>query len=70
MEQALQMRMQMKISKNIMETCQSDCVNSFKDGKLTASETTCLQNCMKRHVAAMQAFGEHQQAQQARGGAF
>ena len=70
--QEIEARMQTRFLNNFLEACATDCFKTFKEPKLTAAETTCLQNCLARNASAMEAGLKYQQEsrQGSQGGAF
>ena len=66
--QALEMKMQMKTQNQLLNSCFSDCVQSFREESLTSGEKSCLQNCAGRALKTMELFGAAAQQAQGRGG--
>jgi ferredoxin-like protein FixX len=54
----MEQKMSMKLSTNFIDACFKDCITSYKDDNLSASEKGCLNNCAKRVAMTMQATGE------------
>jgi len=52
--QELEMKAQMKMQFGMIKNCFLDCVQSFRDDQLTASEKSCLQNCAMRDIQTFQ----------------
>ena len=60
-QQMFEARYQMKLQSTVIESCFNDCVNSFKDDKMSSGEKSCVQNCGTRYMSAFQEFGKVQQ---------
>ena len=56
MEQYLQLKMMIGVQTQIMMSCYSDCVTSYRDSTLSVSEQKCVQNCAARNMGTMEAF--------------
>lgn len=59
-EQEIMQIMGMKFTMAIQKTCFTDCVNSFKEDRLTPSEVGCLQSCAKRQSGGFMAMNDIQ----------
>ena len=68
-QQMFEARYQMKLQSTVIESCFKDCINSFKEDKMTAGEKSCVGNCGTRYMQAFQEFGKtQQQMMQSQGG--
>ena len=57
MDPSLEIKVQMKIQQTLIESCFNDCVNSFKEERMTNNEKTCISNCGTRFMHTMAEFG-------------
>ena len=66
--QELEMKAQMKMQFQMIKSCFTDCVQSFREDQLTSNEKTCLQNCAMREISTFQTMSQLQQTLMSRGG--
>ena len=57
-----------KMSSGLVDDCFKSCVTSFREDRLTPSETTCLSNCGKKGVAGFENLGQAMQSKAGQGG--
>ena len=56
----LEMKAQMKMQFQMIKGCFTDCVQSFRESELSASEKSCLQNCAMREIQTFQTMSNLQ----------
>ena len=66
--QELEMKAQMKMQFQMIKSCFTDCVQSFREDQLTSQEKSCLQNCAMREISTFQTMSQLQQTLMSRGG--
>jgi hypothetical protein len=59
-EQMIMQQMMIKMMMSINKQCFSECVNSFKEDKLSQSEVTCVNQCARRQSGAFAAMNDIQ----------
>ena len=62
--------MMIKLTMSINKQCFTECVNSFREEALTASEKTCIGQCAARQSGAFAAMNDISQQLSAKGGMF
>ena len=58
--QELEMKAQMKMQFQMIKSCFTDCVQSFRESELSANEKSCLQNCAMREIQTFQTMSNLQ----------
>ena len=69
-EQEVMQAMMIKMTMSINKQCFTECVNSFREEALTASEKTCIGQCAARQSGAFAAMNDISQQLSAKGGMF
>jgi hypothetical protein len=59
----------LKMTLGMTKSCFGECVNSFKEDKLTTNEQNCIKKCASRSSQSLQSMNEIQSNMLSKGGA-